>query len=103
MNGSLKRSIAAAVLILAVGGALGLIHQQRLTTLHQEQRELAAKALQLGISTDTSGGSPVTKRQREDRAQQTNAVAREFIAFGREIESRDQQGSEPDEAFEKRG
>lgn len=103
MNGSLKFSIAAAVLILAVGGALGLIHQQRLTTLHQEQRELAAKARQLGISTATSGDSPVTKRQRADRTDKANALAKEFVTFGREIESHDQQGNEADEAFQKRG
>jgi hypothetical protein len=104
MNGSLKFPIATTVLILAVGGALGLMHQQRLTVLRDEQRELATQAEKLGISTETSSDSPVTKRQRDDRARQANAMAREFIAFGREIELHDQQANgESDEAFEKRG
>ncbi|MES2921849.1 MAG: hypothetical protein V4819_09890 [Verrucomicrobiota bacterium] len=103
MNGSTKLSIASALLIVAVGGALGLKHQQRLTVLHGEQRELAARARQLGISTEAAADLPLTKRQRDDRAKQANAMAREFIAFGREIEIHDQQGNESDEAFEKRG
>ena len=103
MNGSMKFPIAAAIVILAIGGALGLIHQQRLTVLREEQRQLAAKALALGISTDTSGDAPMTKRQRDDRANQARAMAAEFVAFGREIELHDQQGNESDEAFEKRG
>lgn len=104
MNGSLKFSLATALLILAVGGTMGLMHQQRLTVLHDEQRELAAKALQLGISAEATVDSPVTKRQRDDRANQANAMAREFIAFGREIELHDQQENDgADEAFEKRG
>ncbi len=103
MNGSLKFPIAAAILILAIGGALGLIHQQRLTALHQEQRELAAAARQLGISPTVPGDSPITKRQRDDRADDANAMAREFVAFGREVENHEQQGDETDEAFQKRG
>ena len=105
MNGSLKISIASAILILGVGGALGLRHQQRLTGLREDQRKLTAKALALGISTDpaASGETPLTKRQRDDRANQARVMAAEFVAFGREIEAHDKLGGEPDEAFEKRG
>ena len=102
MNGSAKISIAATLVILAIGGAQGFMRQQRLTTLRGQQRELAVKAEKLGISVATASESPVTKRQREDRANQANAMAKEFIAFGREIQIHDHQGSETDEAFEKR-
>ena len=106
MNVSMRFSIAAAILILAIGGALGLRHQQRLTVLHEERQQLAAKANKLGISTDpaaASGDAPLTKRQRDDRANKARLMAAQFVAFGREVDSHDQQGSETDEAFEKRG
>ena len=102
MNRSLKFSIAGTVVILAVGGALGLMHQQSLTNLRDEQHELAAKAQQLGINADAPGDLPSTKRQRDDRANLANGLAKEFIAFGREIEIHGEQGSESDVAFEKR-
>lgn len=103
MNGSLKFSIAASILILVVGGALGLRHQQRLTILRGEQRDLTVKAEKLGIATTDAAETPVTKRQREDRANQVSAFSKDLVAFGREIEAHEQNGSESDEAFEKRG
>ncbi len=101
MNGSTKVSLAATLVILASGGGLGLMHQQRLTNLRSQQRELANRAENLGIAV-ASGESPVTKRLRDDRANQASAMAQEFIAFGREIQIHDSQGNESDEAFEKR-
>ncbi len=103
MKSSLKFSIAASILILVIGGALGLRHQQRLTTLRSEQRDLAVKAGALGIATADNADTPVTKRQREDRANQVSAFAKELVALCREIEAHDQNGSESDEAFERRG
>ena len=103
MNGSLKLSIAASILILMVGGALGLVHQQRLTKLRGEQRDLAIKAATLGISIAETTETPLTKRRREDRANEASAFAKELVAFGREIEAHNQNGSESDAAFEKRG
>ena len=102
MNGSTKVSIVATLVILAVGGTQGIMRQQRLTTLRGQQRELAVKAEKLGISVATASESPVTKRQRDDHANQANAMAKEFIAFGREIQIHSQQDDESDAAFEKR-
>ncbi len=102
MNGSTKISIAATLVILAIGGAQGLMRQQRLMVLRDQQRELVAKAEKLGISAPHSTELPVTKRQRDDRANQASAMAKEFIAFGREIQIHDQQGNESDTAFKKR-
>lgn len=98
------QSLSATVVILAIGGALVWRHQIQITTLQMESRNLAEDAEKLGISADPPGDTPVTKRQRDDRANQALSMAKEFIAFGREIEAHDrQENDESDEAFEKRG
>jgi hypothetical protein len=103
MNGSLKFPITASIVILAVGGAMGLRHQQRLTNLRNERHELVAKAQTLGIATTGTAEATVTKRQRDDRANEARSMSAELIAFGREMELHDLNANEPDEAFEKRG
>lgn len=98
----MKFSIAATLLILAIGGALGLMNQKRLTTL----REVAAKAEPAGISigsVNPAGEPRMTKRQRDERTDQARALAAEMVAFARELEVHELGGNPGDEAFQKRG
>jgi len=102
----MKISIALSVLILAIGLATGFMHQRQLTILRQDREKLAAQALKLGLHVDSpaqSGQPKITKRQREERDNQTRSVSSQIIAFARTMEEHDKNGSDSDAAFQKQG
>jgi hypothetical protein len=99
----MKFSIAISILILAIGGATGLMHQKRLTVLRGEQRQLIAKAEKLGIATapaDEPGGTKTSKRPRDLSGTHAGGVAAEMTAFARAIEQHEKSGEDSDEALE---
>ncbi|MES2441114.1 MAG: hypothetical protein V4584_18775 [Verrucomicrobiota bacterium] len=101
----MKFSIAVSILILAIGGALGLMHQKRLANLGADHRELVGQAEKLGISVgDTASPEEtrVTKRQRDDHANKSGSLASEFVAFAKEMQLHSKDGGKADEEFEKR-
>src|SRR5688572_10361666 len=101
----MKFSIATSILILAIGGATGLMHQKRLTVLRGEQSQLAAKAEKLGIATapaDDSGEAKTAKRPRDNSGTRAGGMAAEMTAFARAIERHEQSGGDSDDALEKR-
>ena len=99
----MKISITASVLILAIGVALGLIHQKRLKNLCEDQRQLVAQAGKLGISCDppTSSGDPrIHHRPHENRDNSARAMTAELVALAKEMELQQKGAAEPDEAFQ---
>jgi hypothetical protein len=101
----MKKSIALAIAILALGAVPGLFQQKRLTALREDHRKLAAEAGKLGLSIDPSPSSSeprLTKRQREDSEKRARSITAEVIAFAREMEAIEKSGGKTDEAFQKR-
>lgn len=106
MNTPMKWSIGVSILILALGVATGLVHQKHLTKLQEDRLQLVAQAKKLGISTDLaalSGEARITKRQREDRENQTHALTADLVAFARQMEAHDKGGIGTDETIQNRG
>lgn len=106
MNGSARISLVSTCIILAVGGGAGLFLRGRVSDVRREHGELAAKAVSLGIR-DVSSLSPddavVTKRVRDKAdAAEAAAASTALIAFTKEMEQWQKDGSKPDEAFQKR-
>ncbi len=102
----MKISIALSVIILAIGLAAGLMHQNQLTVLRQDREQLAAQAVKLGIhaeSSNQSGQPKITKRQREDRDNQTRSVSSQVTAFARAMELHEKNGGDSDAEFQKQG
>ncbi|MES2659850.1 MAG: hypothetical protein V4689_14620 [Verrucomicrobiota bacterium] len=102
---SIKYLLAVTLLILAIGGAMGIMRQQRLTALRADHRQLVEKAAKLGISSVPSSSSDdprVTKRQREDGENEARAMTADLVALAREMELRRKSGSEEDDASESR-
>lgn len=102
----MKISIALSVIILAIGLATGLMHRQQLTALRQDREQLAAEAVKLGLRVESPGhsGQPhVTKRQREDRDNQTRSVSSQVTAFARAMEEHEKNGGDSDAEFQKQG
>ncbi len=102
----MKISLALSALILAIGLANGFMHHRQLAGLRQDREQLAAQAAKLGIHVEprASPGQPaVTKRQREDRENQTRAVSSELVAFARAMERHDKSGEVADADFETQG
>ncbi len=102
----MKISIALSVIILAIGLAAGLMHHQQLTVLRQDREQLAAQAVKLGLrveSPNPSGQPKITKRQREDRDNQTRSVSSQVTAFARAMEQHDKDGSGSDAEFQQQG
>lgn len=91
----MKFSIALSALILVVGAGLGWRDHQRLETLRETHRQLAAEAELLGISTAPSDAAEplVTKRKREDREAVARNAAAEFVAFAKEMEAHEKAGT----------
>ncbi len=106
MNAPMKFSLVSALIILAIGGMFGVLHQQRLTVLRAGHLQLVAQAGKLGITsdlTDNSGAVTVTKRQRGDRENEAAGLAAELVALSREMEHQGKAGVIPDPAFQKLG
>ena len=100
----MKFSIAVSILILAVGGALGLMNRKRLASLDIERHQLVTQATQLGISTasgELPGEARTTRRERREGGGKSRDMAAEMISFARAIESHDQSGNDEDPEFEK--
>jgi len=101
----MKFSLASTILIVVIGAAMAFMHQKRLTTLEDDQRSLVKKATDLGISIDLSnsgGDSRITKRQREESGDEAKAMTAELAAFAREMEEREESGSDTDEVTDDR-
>ena len=102
---AMRISLAATVLILIAGAALGLRDQKRLSLARELHAELTAEAEKLGVSLDLQSpdaSGRVTKRERENGMAVAKDVAREFIAFAKEMEAAEKNGSARDEAGQKR-
>jgi hypothetical protein len=102
----MKISIALSVLILALGAMLGWRDHQQFATSRETHDKLAAEAAQSGISIDSKNpADPVrlTKRgEREDKDAEARLVAKEFIAFAKDMETAEKKGGPPDEATMKK-
>jgi hypothetical protein len=106
MKAPMKWSIGVSFLILAIGISTGLVHQKRLSKLRKDQVQLVAQAEKLGLSIDltaSSGDLRITKRQREDRENQAQALTADLADFAKQMELRNTGGGADEEAFQKRG
>lgn len=106
MNGSARISLVSTCIILAVGGGAGLMLRGRVSDVRREHGELTAKAVSLGIrdvSSISAEDGMITKRTRDggNSAEATAATAA-LVAFTKEMEQWQKDGSKPDDAFEKR-
>lgn len=101
---AMKISIVLSILILAVGLTSGWFQRQQVVTLRTECAGLIVKARSLGLAIEVSDtdGPGVTKRQREAREKVSLAMGDEIVAFAKEMELREKEGSEDDEAFQRR-
>lgn len=100
----MKFSIATSLIILAVGGAFGVMNHQKTVSVLDQKRQLAGQAAQLGISTDDAdspGQNRITKHQRDERQNQGRAFAADLVAFAAELEKHEKSGKQ-DDAFDKR-
>jgi hypothetical protein len=101
----MKKSIALAIAIIALGAAPALFQQKRLADLRDDQRRLTAQALKLGLAIDPSsigGDARLTKRQREDIEKHAATAAKDVLAFARELETMQKNGTDKDAAFQSR-
>ncbi len=101
----MKKSIALAIAIIALGAAPALFQQKRLADLQDDQRSLTAQAMKLGLAIDpssTGGDARLTKRQREDIEKHAATAAKDVLAFARELETMRKNGTEKDAAFQSR-
>ncbi len=95
MTKQMKLSILVTIVILASGGALGLMHQSRLDVLEADHRDIVGKATSLGLGdqlSDLAEDPRNTKRQREEGGGEARAMTAELLAFAREMEAREKQG-----------
>lgn len=100
----MKFSIVTSLIILAVGGAFGVMNHQKAAVVLDHKRQLAGQASQLGISAgdpDSSGENRITKRQRDERQNLGRAFAADLVAFAAELEQHEKAGKK-DDAFDKR-
>jgi hypothetical protein len=79
----MKISIAASILIFAVGAVIGRHDRQRLATLRNTQEQLIAKATKLGISSDSEH---VTKRARPASEAIAKLSLTEVLELAKEVE-----------------
>ncbi len=101
----MKFSIAISILILAVGGATGLMHRKRLAVLQDERHQLVTKAGKLGIAIDPADdpdGTKAPRRPRDHSGTRAGGMAAEMVAFAKAIERHEKSGEDSDEALEKR-
>lgn len=105
MNGSTRISLVSTCLIFAIGGISGLMLRGRVSEVRREHEELSAKAVSLGIR-GAPGGKPddamVTKRTRSGGSVDAKAVTAALVAFTRDMEQWEKNGSKADDAFQKR-
>jgi hypothetical protein len=102
----MRKSIALAIAIIALGSAPALFQQKRIADLRDEQRKLAAEATKLGLASDPSvggGDARLTKRQREDMEKRATTAASDVLSFARELETMRRNGTEDDPGFKSRG
>ena len=85
----MKISIAVSLLILALGAGLGWHDRQQLAAFRTTQRQLAAEAAKLGVSSDATQ-NPIrsTKRERPSRATAEKLSTPELIGIVKEIMER---------------
>lgn len=101
----MKFSLALSFLILAVGGAMGLMQQKRLSSLRSEQTGMVEKAERLGISVAAldlpqdrrSGG-----RARTEISKEAAGLATELASLARDLEAIEKSGKSPDDSFQDR-
>ncbi len=101
----MKFSIPLALLILAIGSTLGWRDHQRAVAVRADRDLLVARAAALGISYDPAhpgAKERLTKRTRADEDGVAREVARDFIAFAKEMESAQKKGGGQEEATQKR-
>lgn len=99
----MKFSLLSAFLILAIGGAMGLLNHQRLLVSERDHKQLIDKAVELGISIDSedvSARGMITKRQRELRAEKASALTSDLVAFAKDMAVRKNAGSAIEETDE---
>ncbi len=95
----MKLSITLTLVILAASILLGWQNHRQLTTIRETHRSLVEKADSLGFDTDAAtSGTPnrLTHRVREDRRIAALDAAEKFIAFAREMETREANGDTGD-------
>lgn len=105
MNGSTKISLVSTCLILVIGGATGLMLRGRVSDVRREHGELSARAVSLGIRSALAGkpdDAMVTKRARGEGTDDARAITAALVAFTRDMEQWQKDGSKPDDAFQKR-
>lgn len=79
----MKISIAAAILILAIGAVIGRHDRQQLAALRITQENLIAKAAELGIS---SNRAELTKRERPARVAIAKLSITEVLEIAKEVQ-----------------
>ncbi len=106
MNRPMKFSLAATLLILAIGGATGWMNRHQLMALDDQRRSLVAQAEKLGLDagpTGDDGDRHISKRNREDVSVEAMAMTAELVAFAREMEAREKSGSDSSPEDEAKG
>ncbi|MES2922970.1 MAG: hypothetical protein V4819_15550 [Verrucomicrobiota bacterium] len=105
----MKTSIALSVLILAIGAMFGWQDHRHLSISRATHDKLAAEAAQFGVSIDPKNpADPVRLTKRGDRGgregkdAEARLVAKELIAFAKEVDALEEKGVRPDEAMQKR-
>ena len=100
----MKISIVLSILILAVGLTSGWFQRQQVVILRGERAGLIAQARALGLDAGVSdsSGPGITKRQREEREKVSRSMGDEIVAFAKEMELREKDGSSEDSGFQKR-
>ena len=100
----MKISIVLSILILAVGLTSGWFQRQQVVTLRSERAVLIAQARALGLDAGVSdsSGPGITKRQREEREKVSRSMGDEIVAFAKEMELREKDGTSEDSGFQKR-
>ena len=101
----MKFSISVSVLILAIGIMLGLMRRTQLETLKKDQRELISQAQKFQIDVEFSNRTSDQRATKRPRAlpDSPQAMTGKLLAYAKEVELHDKDGTEPDEDFEKRG
>jgi hypothetical protein len=100
----MRISIAVSILILLVAALFGVPNHQRLVAIRESHAKLVATAAQLGISVDLSRPDDpvhITKHKRENEEADAKLAAAEVIAFAKELEALQKDGSALNEAQQK--
>lgn len=101
----MKLPLALTVVILAAGSIWGVRENQYLTRIREQHRLVVTEAAALGVSTNPSKSSVVTKagkREREDSTRKAKEFAERLVSFAKEMKEMETSGKQPDEAMQKR-